>query len=193
MESKSKTILRALLAATVLASTLLPIGARAQNGSVPSYATREESIQGTISGFNGAHTVFVRDDRGYVDNITLRDGTVINPTGLRLATGQRVTVYGFTQGNTFVANQIDTPYSKYPAAYAYGPPPAYYAYPGYYGYPYPYYGPYYYGPSVRVGLYFGARYYPYPYYYGRGYYGGYYGGHYYGKYPGIHPYGTVRH
>jgi hypothetical protein len=152
---KSKTVWRSLLAVAVLASSVLPVATQAQSGT-PSYARREDRIQGTISGFNGAYTVYVRDDRGYVDNVTLRNGTVINPTGLRLVEGQRVTIYGFAQGNTFVANQIDTPYTRW-NAYGYAPPPPpypYYPYPYYYGY-----APYYYGPWLRVGVVFGPRYY----------------------------------
>jgi hypothetical protein len=167
---KSKTVWRLLLAVALLASSALPVATQAQSGT-PSYAKHEDRIQGTVSGFNGAYTVYVRDDRGYVDNVTLRNGTIINPTGLRLTEGQRVTIYGFAQGNAFVANQIDTAYTKWPAyGYSYAPPPPPYPY---YPYPYPYYygyGPYYYGPWLRVGVVFGPRYYV-----RGGYYGRYYG------------------
>jgi hypothetical protein len=99
---------------------LVPLVAVAQL-STPSYATREEVIRGTISGFNGAYTMYVRDQRGFVDTITLRQGTIINPTGVRLSEGQRVTVIGFAHGKTLIANQIDTPYLPFPPPY-YGPP-----------------------------------------------------------------------
>jgi hypothetical protein len=163
MDMMSKTTLRSLLAVAVLASTALPASARAQGGTLPSYATREDRIQGTISGFNGPYTVYVRDDRGYVDNVTLRSGTVINPTGLRLEVGQRVTILGFAQGKTFVANEIDAPYARWPV-YGYVLPPPYW-----YGPVYPYYGPYYYGPWIRVGVIFGPRFYVrgWRYYFGR--------------------------
>lgn len=31
--------------------------------------------------------MFVRDARGYLDNVTLHKGTIINPTGIRLEAG----------------------------------------------------------------------------------------------------------
>jgi hypothetical protein len=112
---------------------------------MPSYATGEESVHGTVSGFDGKYDLTVRDQRGFTDNVQLHDGTVINPTGLRLASGMTVTIYGHADGSHFVANEVDTPYHH---SYAYGP----YPYP-YYG-SYPYYGyPYY--PAVGLG--FGFR------------------------------------
>jgi hypothetical protein len=200
--------IRTFAAALALAVAGLPGLAAAQSAPPPSYAQLpsyakpapvHETLGGTISNFDGKYGLFVRDDRGFVDNITLRDGTIINPTGLRLAEGMRVTVTGFTQGKTFVALQIDTPYNTtyaLPApapAYAYGYPyygGAYYgaAYPWYYpaaafgiGFAfgaYPYWGPY------GYGGYYGYRggYYGYRGYYGGGYYGGYHGGYYGGGY-----------
>jgi hypothetical protein len=98
----------------------------------PSYATTEEHIRGRISSFDGKYTLEVRDDRGFIDNVTLHDGTIINPTGLRLAVGQSVTVLGHNAGKTFEANEIDTPYANYGAAfYGYAP----YGYYPYYAYP----------------------------------------------------------
>jgi hypothetical protein len=122
-----KKALRALPAAAVALGLSMMITGVAR-ADVPSYATRTgESIHGTISGFNGQWTVYVRDQRGYTDNVALHSGTVINPTGIRLQAGFPVTVYGHPSGDTFVADEIDTPYHYVPAAY----------------YPYPYYGPYY--------------------------------------------------
>jgi hypothetical protein len=96
----------------------------------PSYATTEESVRGRITAFDGKYNLQLRDDRGFIDNVTLHDGTIINPTGLRLSTGQSVTVLGHNAGKTFEANEIDTPYANYGApAYGYAPY-------GYYGYPY---------------------------------------------------------
>jgi len=171
--------------------------APAYAGPVPSYATHEDVIRGSVAGFDGKYSLSVRDERGYLDNVTLREGTIINPTGLRLAVGMNVTIRGFAQAHTFVANQIDTPYTidppanpDYAAPYAYAPYPAYYGgyggYGGYYGYGYPGFGLGW-APWFGIGISFG------PYYYGRGYYGcyycyrgGYYGyrGGYYGGYRG---------
>ncbi len=75
--------------------------------------------------------MYVRDVRGFVDHVTLRQGTVINPTGIRLQPGFSVTVTGHTSGSTFVADEIDTPYRFYGYAYPYYYP--YYYYPPYYG------------------------------------------------------------
>jgi small nuclear ribonucleoprotein (snRNP)-like protein len=122
--------------------------AAAQSGNLPSYATGEESIRGRIVAFDGKYNLQLRDDRGYVDNVSLHDGTVINPTGLRLAAGQSVTIMGHNSGKTFEANEIDTPYLSYGAA-PYG------TYPGYsYGYgPYQYYGyPYRGYPAFGLGF-----------------------------------------
>jgi hypothetical protein len=97
--------------------------------STPSYAVgKVDVIRGTISGFNGATTMYVRDTHGYIDNVTLHKGTIINPTGIRLEAGYPVTISGHPHGSTFVADQIDTPFRR---AYVYAP--AVYPYP----YPYP--------------------------------------------------------
>lgn len=40
-------------------------------------------------------------------HVALHDGTVINPTGTNLTGGQRVRIYGYWNGNTFNANEID--------------------------------------------------------------------------------------
>lgn len=137
----------------------------------PSYAIRQETIKGRISSFDGKYQLTVRDERGYLDRVSLRDGTIINPTGLRLVAGMTVTIVGRTAGNAFVAYEIDTPYSIQPPAYEY--PPAYpyptgYDYPEYYpaypypAYPYPAYYPYpsYY--SLNLGIWIGG---------GRGHFG----------------------
>ena len=110
----------------------------AAQAQVPSYAVAPQAqIGGTVQGFDGAYTMYVRDQRGYVDRVSLHQGTVINPTGLRLQQGMRVTIYGYPSGQVFVANEIDTPY-RYVRAYAY---------PGY---------PYWYTPYWGVGLRFGG-------------------------------------
>jgi hypothetical protein len=154
----------AATAAFVMLSAGANLPALAEN--LPSYATGEESIHGRILSFDGNHRVQVRDDRGYVDSVTLHDGTVINPTGLRLSAGQSVTILGRANGKTFEANEIDTPYTRAPAAvavpvvpYVY-PVPAYGYYASYayaapypyfaYGYPYRYY-------DARIALRFGYR------------------------------------
>jgi hypothetical protein len=77
--------------------------------------------------FDGKYALQVRDRAGYLDNIRLHQGTIINPTGLPLRNGERVSVYGYNAGRTFAANEIDVDV-----------PPVVWA-------PYPY-------PPVHVGL-----------------------------------------
>jgi hypothetical protein len=154
-----------LIALTALA---VPTGAFAQQtqpadsalpsyaSAAPSYGAPGETISGRIVSFDGQYSLQVRDDRGFIDNVQLQPGTVINPTGLRLAAGMAVTIHGVNRGNVFGANEIDTPYQSYGAAYPY-PYPVYpyaaYPYP-YPVYPYPVYG-YPYGPRVSIGIGFG--------------------------------------
>jgi len=126
-----KTALVAAGAVAALGVCAAP--AAAQPTDVPSYATGEESVRGRIASFDGKYNLQLRDDRGFLDNVTLHDGTIINPTGLRLFSGQAVTILGHNNGKTFEANEIDTPYGRYGRplyAYGYGP----YGYP-YRGYP----------------------------------------------------------
>ena len=130
--------------AAALAGTLaLPVLA----DPLPSYAvgTTDETIHGTIASVEGPNQISVRDARGFLDNVTLHRGTIINPTGLMLQPGQTVTIAGKTQGNVFSANEIDTPYHTVALAPYY---PGY----GYYGYPY---GRGYYGAYPFVGAGFG--------------------------------------
>jgi hypothetical protein len=126
----------ALVAALAVAACGLSTGhAAAQSANLPSYASGEESIRGRISSIDGKYSLKLRDDRGFIDAVRLHDGTIINPTGLRLSPGQSVTIHGYNSGNTFNANEVDTGYAVYglPAApypvyglgYPYGPYPAF--------------------------------------------------------------------
>jgi len=147
------------LAAALCAAALLALPTLAGAQSYPSYAVApQQTIKGTITGFNGAYTVYVQDAKGYSDNIQMHDGTVINPTGIRLQEGMRVSIYGYPNGPVFQAYRIDVP------------APAYYGDSGY--------GDSGYGPYGGGGYGGGG-------YGGGGYgYGGYgYGGYGYGGYP----------
>jgi len=155
---------RIFTALIALAAAAVPGAAFAQAtapAALPSYARPStaaagETIHGRIASFDGAYNLQVRDDRGFVDNVQLEQGTVINPTGIRLATGMSVTIYGVNRGAAFAANRIDTPYDSYGATY--GPVPVYgsLVYPDYpYAvYPYPVIG-YPYGPPFAIGFGFG--------------------------------------
>ena len=146
-------IFSALTAAVCLA---LPATASAQQspyGQQPSYAqpsptyARQNGISGTITGFDGQWIVYMHDDKGYTDHITLHQGTIINPTGIKLLEGMRVTVYGYADGPTFQANAINVASSPYSPYYGANGNPAYgygdsgYGDSGYGGYGYGGYGP----------------------------------------------------
>jgi hypothetical protein len=126
-----------LFSAVALASAIGPLAASAET---PSYANPTvagtDTIHGTIASVNSKYNISVRDERGFIDNVTLHDGTIINPRGLTLAPGQAVTIDGIANGPTLIANEIDTPY-------------VYYAYAGY-----PYWYP---GPVFGVGFGFRGR------------------------------------
>ncbi|HTJ26834.1 MAG TPA: hypothetical protein VMA36_11810 [Candidatus Limnocylindria bacterium] len=129
---------RLLSSALIVAALVLPLAARAAD--IPSYAqpapppAGDDRIHGTIRGINGKYGLTVRDSRGYIDNVTMHQGTIINPTGLQLAPGMRVTILGHGDGGTFDANEVDTPY-HYEGDVVYP-----------YGYGYPYY------PAWNVGV-----------------------------------------
>lgn len=126
-------VIRALrvLTAVALFAALLPGAAGAQETDqrqgpmIPSYAHPVDTIQGTISRFDGPTTMYVRDAKGYIDRVTLHKGTIINPTGIKLVPGFSVTITGQPDGSAFVANEIDTPYhivDVYPYGYPYAYP-----------------------------------------------------------------------
>jgi hypothetical protein len=170
----------------------LPLAAQAQSAADGS---QDEVIHGTIASLEGQYTIYVHDQRGFVDTVRLHDGTIINPTGLTLEPGQSVEIHGRTDGHVFDANEIDTPNADVDSGDSAGystddaPPPA----PVYVA-PYPYYSYY---PAYAIaypafvslgfgfgwgccyggyyGGFFGHGYFG-PGYYGHGYYGhGYYG------------------
>ena len=131
-------MIKQLLAAAAALALAAPVAAQAQE--VPSYAAvqSDQQIQGRITAFDGAYNLQVRDDNGYVDNVQLHDGTIINPTGLTLAPGMVVSVLGDNAGPAFDANEIDTPYSYVDDTPYYG------------GHPW-----FYYGPTISLGFFFG--------------------------------------
>ena len=102
--------------AGALAIGVAAIPERAVAQGVPSYgrpatSTGEETIHGRIEAIQGPFAIVVRDDRGFLDSVALRQGTIINPRGLRLAIGMTVTIVGFNAGASFSAVEIDAPYS----------------------------------------------------------------------------------
>jgi hypothetical protein len=176
-------LLAALIAAAAIA---VPASAFAQTGASdasappsyarPSYGSDEDVVKGQVVAFDGGYNLQVRDDRGFIDNVVLHQGTIINPTGLRLSPGMTVTVRGVNRGHALDANQIDTPYTTYGAVPVYPVAVApYYAYPygAYpaYGFGYGYGYGYGYGPGLSIGIGIGPAY-----GWGRGgYFGGFHG------------------
>jgi len=132
-----------MTAAAVL--TLLASGAA--NAQAPSYAQPPEAlaasddlqIRGRIVNFDGEYGISVRDERGFIDNVRMHPGTIINPTGISLQPGMIVSVIGYNAGPYLDANEVDTPYT-----FDGGIP--YYA-----GHPWNYYGP-----AIGLGVFFGT-------------------------------------
>jgi hypothetical protein len=144
IKNTMKTLALAAFAGTIGLVSSFPADAQ----TLPTYAngTGDETINGTVSAVNGQYNISVSDARGFSDNVTLHQGTIINPRGLTLAPGERVSIMGHAQGTTFMANEIDTPYQSLAAVPFY---PAYgYGYG--YGYGYPAYGV-----GIRLGRGFG--------------------------------------
>jgi hypothetical protein len=110
---------KSLAAALVLAAAAFPVGAFAQQAAAapsyarPTYSSDEETVAGRISSFDGGYQLEVRDDRGFLDHVVLHQGTIINPTGIRLQPGMSVTIYGVNRGSMLAADEIDTPYQLY--------------------------------------------------------------------------------
>jgi hypothetical protein len=137
------------LAGATFGAALVPIAGVAQ--TPPSYAmpvtpNSDDVINGRIVSIDGKYEITVRDDRGFLDNVHLHQGTIINPTGLTLEPGIRVTIFGYNAGTWFEANEIDTPYHYLPRPIAvhYGPG---WWYPGF---------PYGYGPSFNLVVHGGS-------------------------------------
>jgi hypothetical protein len=128
-----------LLSGAIVAAGILFPAVPAQPAAaaaLPTYAraTDEATITGRISSVRGT-TVVVRDDRGFLDHVELHRGTAINPTGLTLAAGMKVTVFGYDRGAQFAADEVDAPYRYAPA-----PPPDAYS-DGSFGFGFGYDGP----------------------------------------------------
>ena len=135
-------IKRFVIASVALALAMSP-AARAQEApsyAQPQYATAQddEQVHGRIVGFDGGYALSVRDERGFVDNVRLHPGTIINPIGLTLEPGMIVSILGYNVGPYLAANEVDAPYTFYGGV------------PYYLGHPWNYYGP-----TVSLGFFFG--------------------------------------
>jgi len=103
-------------AAAAIAIGVLPLAAQGQGAPAPqptppSYAQQAKpAIRGVVATIDAKYAITIHDDRGYDTHVALYDGTIINPTGLRLLEGMRVAIVGHLDGSTFVADRIETPY-----------------------------------------------------------------------------------
>jgi hypothetical protein len=115
MKSRQTTPIFVMLLTFALVAA--PIGAPAQSAT--------ETIHGQIASVDDADALQVNDDRGFVDNVRLQPGTVINPRGARLMPGMTVTITGVNRGSVFGANQIDVAGASVAQAppRQYAPPP----------------------------------------------------------------------
>jgi len=102
-----------LLAVLILSPTLA-----AADEPLPSYATARETIEGTIVSNDGKYALTLADVRGFMDSVTLRAGTLIEPDGVVLTPGRLVRIIGRADGKTFDADEIDTDVTD-PDSYAY--------------------------------------------------------------------------
>lgn len=103
-----------VLVATASLALLAPVAVQAQDhpsSARPATRGGDRQIRGRVTSFDGRYRLEVRDENGYQDNVTLHDGTIINPTGLTPAPGMAVTILGYNAGSYFAANEIDTPYT----------------------------------------------------------------------------------
>ena len=92
----------------VLAALVIPAVASADVTSTATQSNKD-TLNGVVSAINGKYSLTVRNDRGELENVTLHQGTVILPTGLRLQPQIQVNVVGHADGNTFDADEIDAP------------------------------------------------------------------------------------
>ncbi|MFY9646092.1 MAG: hypothetical protein WAK29_12990 [Terriglobales bacterium] len=143
--------LRGFALVAVLA-LVAPVTAIAQSDGQDGPGDETVQIRGVVSSFDGAYALVVRDEQGYLDNIQLHEGTIINPLGITLAPGMVVSVVGFNGGSAIDANEIDTPYVVYGGV------------PYYEGHPWTYFGA-----GVALGVFFASA---------DWWHGGYFGGGY---------------
>ncbi|HTJ26482.1 MAG TPA: hypothetical protein VMA36_09970 [Candidatus Limnocylindria bacterium] len=123
----------------------------------------DEHVQGVVADFDGQEHLTLRDDRGFIDDVSLGDQTRITPEGSRIVPGMRLALTGYNAGKWFDATAIDVvsggppPPSDTPS-YAQSEPPANppptNAAPSYvYPYPQAYSDPYAYAYPVPVYAY----------------------------------------
>jgi hypothetical protein len=66
---------------------------------------RNHILLGTVGSF-AAFRLTMLDPQGDSTKIDLKQGTIIRPTGMTPAPGQRVAVFGYWSNGTFIANRV---------------------------------------------------------------------------------------
>lgn len=92
----------------ILAALILPLAARADTSNY-AITSGEQTIHGQINSIDGKYGLTVREDGVGLEGVTMHRGTVIDPVGLQLKPGMRITIAGHIDGRTFDANEIDAP------------------------------------------------------------------------------------
>jgi hypothetical protein len=89
--------------------TLLAVSATAALFVWPhaTFAADAQTLHGTILSLPSYGKLELADERGYVDDVTLRDDTALYPRDLQLVSGLTVVIIGHTSGHTFDADEID--------------------------------------------------------------------------------------
>ena len=104
------TRIRLTLAASAVALSLAtPLLANAEP---------QRLMAGTVVDFHGKYGLVVRDALGEIKTVTLHQGTIIKPEGLRLERGMKVIVIGQAADQAFAAGEIDAPLEQWPTARA---------------------------------------------------------------------------
>src|ERR1700758_4773108 len=106
---------RALGAVACAAAMTAPLCASAQPFS-------DEHVQGVVQSVDGEEHLTLRDDRGFIDDVSLGDQTRVTPQGTRVAPGMRVAITGYNGGKwldataiTIVANEAVPPPNNAPS------------------------------------------------------------------------------
>jgi hypothetical protein len=94
--------------ALILATLLLPVAAGADTSNSEARSC-EQTIHGMIDSINGKYGLTVHGGRVGFERVTMHRGTIINPIGLQLKPGMRVTIAGHAAGGTLDAVEIDAP------------------------------------------------------------------------------------
>jgi hypothetical protein len=76
--------------------------------------TRPSRIVGTVADFHGKYGLVMRDVRGALSEVTLHQGTIIKPVGLRLERGLIVSIAGQAADRSFAAAEVVAPFEQLP-------------------------------------------------------------------------------